>query len=307
MKFSIIIPAYKKRYLAEAIDSVLKQSYQDFELIIVDDCSPEDLKSVIDKFSDNRILYYKNEYNFGAQKLVDNWNHCLNFCNGEYIINMGDDDRLLPCCLEEYVKLICKYPTLNVYHAKTQIIDENGEIFDFQAPRPEIESSFSMIYRQWNYDKHQYIGDFCFSKKWLLENDGYVSFPFALCSDWATANSAAYPRGIANGNIPMFQYRKNRFSISVTQNIRTAADTLSKIYEFYRMFLSKETFSEEDEILKKILNNQCYSYYSNVYRMFLKSDIKNNSDFFSSLIYWSKDNSIFHLNKKQILKTILKK
>ena len=120
MKFSIVIPAYKNNFLSEAIKSVLNQTYLDFELIIVDDCSPEDLKTVVDQFNDKRIQYYRNKKNCGAINVVDNWNICLSLCNGEYIICMGDDDLILPNCLEEYAKLMAKYPGLGVYHAEKE-------------------------------------------------------------------------------------------------------------------------------------------------------------------------------------------
>ena len=106
MKFSVTIPAYKAKFLKEAIESVLSQTYEKFELIIVDDNSPENLKAIVDEFSDSRIRYYRNPQNCGAVNVVDNWNICLSYCTGEYVICMGDDDRLLPNCLYEYLKLI---------------------------------------------------------------------------------------------------------------------------------------------------------------------------------------------------------
>lgn len=96
MKFSITIPTYKSRYLKEAIESVVSQTYTDWELIIVDDCSPEDLPSIVQPFlTDSRIRFYRNEKNCGAVNVVDNWNICLGYCTGDYVICMGDDDRLL--------------------------------------------------------------------------------------------------------------------------------------------------------------------------------------------------------------------
>lgn len=65
MKFSITIPAYKQKYLYEAIESCLVQSYKDFELIVVDDASPEDLKSIVDMFSDPRLRY------LGIKRIVE--------------------------------------------------------------------------------------------------------------------------------------------------------------------------------------------------------------------------------------------
>lgn len=143
MRFSITIPAYKKSYLSEAIESCLAQSYRDFELIIVDDASPEDLASVVNSFTDSRIRYYRNEKNYGAVNVVDNWNRCLEYAQGDYIICMVDDDKLLPCCLDEYSRLIEKYPGLGVYHAWTEIIDENGDFNNITAARCEYESVYS--------------------------------------------------------------------------------------------------------------------------------------------------------------------
>ena len=137
MKFSVTIPAYKAKYLKECIDSILSQTYTDFELIIVNDASTEDLDSIVSSYTDNRIHYFKNEKNCGAVNVVDNWNKCLSYASGDYIICMGDDDRLCPNCLEEYVKLIERHPGLHIYHAWTEIIDENSKIVRIQEARSE--------------------------------------------------------------------------------------------------------------------------------------------------------------------------
>ena len=57
IKFSIAIPAYKKKFLKECIDSILSQTYQNFEIVIVNDNSPEDLDSVIYLYNHNKIRY----------------------------------------------------------------------------------------------------------------------------------------------------------------------------------------------------------------------------------------------------------
>ena len=77
MKFSITIPAYKAAFLPEAIESCLAQTYSDFELIVVDDASPEDIAGIVHRYEDRRIKYYRNEHNYGAINVVENWNRCL--------------------------------------------------------------------------------------------------------------------------------------------------------------------------------------------------------------------------------------
>ena len=75
------------------------------------------MDSVVKSFTNARIRYYVNEKNCGAENVVDNWNICLGYARGDYVICMGDDDKLLSTCLKEYAKLIERYPGLGVYHA----------------------------------------------------------------------------------------------------------------------------------------------------------------------------------------------
>ena len=96
MKFSFILPAWKGRYLREAILSILNQSYSDFELIVVDDCSPDPLEKIVEAFKDPRIEYHHNEHNIGGRDLVAQWNHCLQYAHGDYVILATDDDLYEP-------------------------------------------------------------------------------------------------------------------------------------------------------------------------------------------------------------------
>ena len=233
MKFSITIPAYKRSYLKEAIDSCLAQTYGDFELIIVNDHSPENLDAIVTQYNDPRIRYYVNEKNCGAVNVVDNWNKCLEYAKGEYIICMGDDDRLLPCCLSEYVKLIEKYPDLSVYHAWTQLVNEEGCVYMYQEQRPEFEGAYSFLYHRWHFRFWQYIGDFCLRTERLRQWGGYYKLPLAWTSDDITVFRAALDAGIANTQTPCFQYRCNGQNISSNGNIQQKMHALKLAKEWY--------------------------------------------------------------------------
>ena len=234
MTFSITIPAYKARFLDEAIKSVIAQTYQDWQLVIVDDCSPEDLKSIVEPYlADSRVEYYRNEKNCGAVDVVDNWNICLSHCTGDYVICMGDDDRLLPCCLEEYKMLIEKYPELNVYHCRTEIIDESGKVIETLEERPEQEDVLSLMTKRWE-GRKQYIGDFCYSRKHLNAFGGYYPLPYAWGSDDITLFRAALPSGIANVSRTGFQYRENQYSISLAHNDAEKVATVLLQREWYQ-------------------------------------------------------------------------
>lgn len=266
MRFSVVIPAYKGKYLYNAIQSVLLQTYQDYELVIVDDCSPEDLKSIVDKFQDSRIRYYRNNKNCGAIDVVDNWNLCLSYCTGEYVICMGDDDCLTPSCLEEYKCLINKYPGLNIYHTRTVIIDEKGEIKSIQQPRPDYESGLSLMINRWNGRNKQYIGDFCYNVQSLREDGGFYKLPLAWASDDISAVRAAMPLGIANTQSIGFQYRDSCITITNSSNhdIKLKA-----------VFLEKKWYSQ----LYTIIDVNLLSDIDRIYYSMMKSEI--NRHFYS--------------------------
>ena len=94
-KVSVCMPNYNcSRYLPEAIESVLKQSYTDFEFIIIDDCSTDDSLDIIKRYAekDKRIIVHKNERNVGQTK---NLNLCLREARGDYIKFVFSDDTLV--------------------------------------------------------------------------------------------------------------------------------------------------------------------------------------------------------------------
>ena len=171
---------------------------------------------------------------------MDNWNKCLAYAKGDYVICMGDDDKLKPCCLEEYAKLINKYPNFNVYHALTEMIDENSNFMYMQEARPEREGVYSMMYGRLKNGRVQYIGDWLFKTDWLRSNGGYVDVPMAWGSDDLTAYAAAQDNGVANSQIPMFQYRINSQTISKRGNASVKLKALRMTFHQLHQILSKE-------------------------------------------------------------------
>ena len=100
---SICIPVYNgKQYIDKCIDSCLAQTYQNFELIICDDCSTDGTVDYIkSKFNGNeKIKLFQNSKNLG---LVGNWNETLSHANGEYIKWLFQDDWIEQNALEEFV------------------------------------------------------------------------------------------------------------------------------------------------------------------------------------------------------------
>ncbi|MEG4507632.1 glycosyltransferase [Microcoleus sp. F6_B4] len=105
--FSIVIPTRQRHdTLKHSIQSVLNQTYSDFELVVMDNFSSAETAEVVDSFNDERIKYYR-----APEKLSmsDNWELALSYATGEYIFVLGDDDALMPDGLELCFKLINEY------------------------------------------------------------------------------------------------------------------------------------------------------------------------------------------------------
>lgn len=299
MKFSILVPAYKAAFLRECIESILSQTYNDFELIIVNDASPENLASVVSSFDDARIHYYVNKENCGALNVVDNWNLCLSYAKGDYVICMGDDDMLSNNCLEEYAKLIDKYPGVGLLHGWTVIINEESKEYRLTAQRCEYESVVSLMWHRWFCYKLQFIGDFCFERKWLLENGGFYKLPLAWASDDISAYIGASKNGVANTQTVVFKYRINTQSISKSGNASLKMEAICKEKAWYVNFLRQPPKDPGDALYYHELKSDISKRFLRKKALLVSDDLKNNS--FLRVFFWIRNKAKYGISMKTIL------
>jgi glycosyltransferase involved in cell wall biosynthesis len=122
---SVILPAYNSgQFLAPAIESILNQTYKNFELIIVDDCSTDKTWEVIQDFSrkDNRIVPLKNDTNLREAKTL---NRGIATARGKYIARMDHDDWSYPYRLEQQLVFMEAHPEVGVCGGAMDVCDEN--------------------------------------------------------------------------------------------------------------------------------------------------------------------------------------
>lgn len=261
IKFTIGIPAFKSLFLRECIDSIIAQTYRNFELIIVNDKSPENIDLIVNDYQDERIHYYKNEKNTGAEHVVDNWNKCLSYAKGEYFILMGDDDKMETNYLEEFNRLINQHPNLGVYHCRVKVINENSDFLQLTEARPEFESVYSMIWYRMN-GRLQYISDFVYRTDILKNNGGFYKLPLAWASDDISAYIAAQETGIANTNKYVFNYRENGNTITSTGNINLKLYAIQSEQDWIENFLETHTpRNEEEEFLAIMIRNRLFKHF----------------------------------------------
>jgi glycosyltransferase involved in cell wall biosynthesis len=133
MKASVIIPVYKvEKYIINTIESVLNQTYQNFELIIVDDGSPDRSIDLCQQFKDSRITILRQP----NQGVCVARNTGINNASGDYIAFLDGDDLWLPEKLEKHIDHLQKNPLVGVSFSHSAFIDEKGKALGiYQMPK----------------------------------------------------------------------------------------------------------------------------------------------------------------------------
>lgn len=107
MKFSVLLPTYNRlEYLAYAIETVRRQDYDDWEVIVSDNCSEEDICGYVSGLGESRVKCVRRS---AFVPVTDNWNNALNHSSGDYVIMLGDDDGLLQGYFKSMARLISTY------------------------------------------------------------------------------------------------------------------------------------------------------------------------------------------------------
>lgn len=304
LKFSICIPAYKSRFLEKCITSILQQTVTDFELIILNDCSPEPIEAIVQQIEDNRIHYYINEKNVGGIKLVQNWNKCLALAKGEYIMIMGDDDELEPDYLYEFTQLIDRYPHLHIYHCRSKIIDETGNTVMLTPACPSYETVYDSIWHRLEQYRSNYISDYVYRTAALKEQGGFYSLPLAWGSDDITAFIATGERGIAHTNKPIFRYRSNSLSITSSGNNWHKMQANLGYEKWLTAFLQHIPTNEEAIIVHTFLKKNLHKLMRKRKRYTMSLSMRKH--LIKNVWYWLRHKNQFGLTAKDILVAALK-
>jgi len=304
MQFTIAIPAYKSKFLTECIQSILAQTYADFELIIINDCSPEPIDEIAGQFSDPRIRYYKNEVNIGAEHLVKNWNNALDKASGEFFVMMGDDDRIEANYLQEFAVLIGKYKDLDVFHCRSLMIDENSSPIKLTPSWPEYETVYDSIWHRLSGFRLQFISDFVYRTTALKNNGGFFDIPLAWASDDITAYIASKDLGIAHTNLPIFNYRQTRYTISSSGSAELKIKAILMEKNWYDAFLAAVPSNENDKITRDNLCKMVGPFIQSKKLRTIADSLAVN--FFSNLLKWYKIRSKYNISSLDIVKSAFK-
>lgn len=239
---SVIMPTYNRGYIISlAIDSILKQTYENFELIIVDDCSNDNTEKVITTYNDNRIKYIKLNKKSGANYAR---NIGIKEANGQYITFQDSDDYSMPKRLEiEYKTLKREKMDLvfsSFYKTKSGneeklLKGEKNKIVAKLIPKSKIEKEdiFSvLLYR--NVITTQVL----FGKKEIFKKEKFDN-SITRFQDWDLMIRIAKKFKVFHINLPLlYMFIQND---SITKSYSKGYESLEIIYKkYYDLFNAKQ-------------------------------------------------------------------
>ena len=143
---SICVPTYRRAvFLGRTLASALGQTVKDFEIIVVDDCSPDDTADVVQGFTDVRIRYVLNEKNQGVP---ENLNRAMSLAKGEFLVLLEDHDLLEPNYLEETLDVMRRHPNVGFVATGCLTIDEKDRPLERYVMRfPEAMEGRKLLRR----------------------------------------------------------------------------------------------------------------------------------------------------------------
>lgn len=206
-KVSVVMPVYNaQRFIKDAIDSVLNQSYTDFEFIIVDDCSTDNSYEIMSEYAknDSRVKVYKNEQNKGVS-YTRNVGVCK--AKGEYVALIDSDDMWECNKLEKQINVFKTQPETDICFTASSFIDTNSVKSKFVFNVPQQVDYKTLL-------KQNVIS--CSSV--LIKRELLVKYPMAhdeMHEDFVVWLSVLKAGGVAIGiNEPLLVYRVDRNSKS---------------------------------------------------------------------------------------------
>ncbi len=211
---TVAIPCYKKSFLKEAILSVLRQSYNNIEVLVVDDASPDDLGSIVHAFSDPRIKYYRNERNLGRKNPAHNWNRCLELAQGDFFALLCDDDIYEPDFIDTMLSLAAKHPNCGTFRARANFINAEGKETNRYASAPEWESWEDYFWHVIRNYRSQTISEWMYRTETIRKAGGYALLPLAWYADYLSIFRIAQNGGIASTSKILMHFRQSGENIS---------------------------------------------------------------------------------------------
>jgi glycosyltransferase involved in cell wall biosynthesis len=209
---SILMPAYNcEKFINQAIDSILNQTYPNFELLIADDGSKDSTKQIIDSYTDERIKRFHNEENLGYLKAS---NKLFKQCTGQLITFQDADDYSDLTRIEKLVEFLDKNNEVSVIGSNVIKVDENGVC----RPQTNFPEAHEAIVKGFENYKIVFTGSALMLRKAVMEKFGIYNEYFDRIGSEDTYWFSAIigEMKVASLSEPLYYYRINSGSVTAT-------------------------------------------------------------------------------------------
>lgn len=207
-KVTVLMTVYNgEKYLNEAIDGILNQTFRDFEFLIVNDGSTDGSRDIIKSYKDPRINLVDNERNIG---LTASLNRGLRLAGGEYIARQDADDISLPERLENQVSILERNREIALLGSWYLEIDENGiPLREYKLPCEPLQISWDSIF-------YCSFSTVVFRRESILKNVGFYDESFRYAQDWELYSKIARTHTVVNIGEYLVKYRLHSRSMTDT-------------------------------------------------------------------------------------------
>jgi len=199
-KVTVLMSVYNgEKYLREAIDSILNQTFKNFEFLVINDGSTDSTAEILQSYQDPRIKIINNEKNMG---LTGSLNKGLKLAKGEYIARMDADDISLPLRLEKEVEFLDKNPELGLVGILYEVIDEAGNSFGI-VKYPTTDKEIKRRLLEGNPFGHGSV----MLRKECIVNVGFYRPEFKYAQDFDLLLRISEKYEVLNISEPLYKFR----------------------------------------------------------------------------------------------------
>ena len=253
-KVSVILTSYNhEKYIAEAIESVLNQTFADFELLIADDGSTDNSREVIKKFSDTRIKLFLYEENRGPKIILQ---EVLNVAQGKYIAIHHSDDSWTADKLEKQVKFLDENKNYAACFTLVTIIDENSKHYELSE-----KNNYYSVFNQENRSREEWLNYlffkgncFCHPSILIRNTKNLFDDLYGVNGLWQLPDYSAWIRLLLKQNLYILQERLTLFRLRRQKQENTSAENPETVIrsemELYRVLKEYRKIIEPEEFLK---------------------------------------------------------
>lgn len=214
-RVSVGLPAFKARFFRDALACWRAQTFTDFEVLVYDDASPEDLRTPYDEVcgGDPRFSFFRSAEN-SSPRFVKNWNRALAAARGEFFVLASDDDVYAPDFLEKMVALADAHPACDLFYCRMAYFQEDpARPTSFSWKNPGFESQVEYLYALLCLHRHAVAPNYFMRRAALCAMGGFVDLPAAWASDWLTWGHLAR-RGVVWQPEVLLKWRSSGVNIS---------------------------------------------------------------------------------------------